>query len=499
MINQYRFSRSQFSVEFFEFALTGSDVLSFLDSQTTYDVNKLSAGDFHLTTFLNPQGKVETYGWLLKEESNYLYLVPPKLEEQTRSRLNKFLVSEDVEISETGLRKWFFQLGGTAGHVFDEPADLTKSPGDFPNIDEDVRELWRKLNGGPSFDGSDFSPELVTNLRLFDLAVTMNKGCYPGQETVSKIATRRGAAYSPVLLETSASLPAGTIKLKGNKIGTASESLSWNDRWYTPVELLRDFRVSGMKLNFEIEDLTYQGVVRYYPLLPGSPEAKATELYDDGLTAFRNDDLKKAEACLRKAIELDQKLADAYEALGVMLGRQERFAEAIGLMQQLAEIDPDSTMAHTNLSLFLMKTGKIEEAENHKSLATLKSFKRFGDEAKERDELAKKAEEEKREWARREKMFQEVLEIDPEDTLANYGLGSLAVEKAEWGKARDYLERVLEADPKYSVAYLALGRAYKGLGDIEKARSTFDKGIAVAAARGDFMPANQMQSELDRL
>ena len=115
------------------------------------------------------------------------------------------------------------------------------------------------------------------------------------------------------------------------------------------------------------------------------------------------------------------------------------------------------------------------------------------------EETAKKAKAEQEEWARREKMFLEVLEIDAEDTLANYGLGSIAVEKSDWEKARGYLEQVLAADPKYSVAYLALGKAYKGLGLKDKARETFTQGISVAAAKGDFMPANQMQSELDRI
>jgi tetratricopeptide (TPR) repeat protein len=94
-------------------------------------------------------------------------------------------------------------------------------------------------------------------------------------------------------------------------------------------------------------------------------------------------------------------------------------------------------------------------------------------------------------------MFIKVLEIDPDDTLANYGLGSIAVEKGEWESARSYLEKVLEHDPKYSVAYLALGKALKGLGLYEEAKSILTEGIKVSAGKGDLMPANQMQQELN--
>ncbi len=58
------------------------------------------------------------------------------------------------------------------------------------------------------------------------------------------------------------------------------------------------------------------------------------------------------------------------------------------------------------------------------------------------------------------------------------------------------MERVLQQDPKYSVAYLALGKALKGLGLKAEAKAIWQEGIKVSAAKGDLMPANQMQQEL---
>jgi tetratricopeptide (TPR) repeat protein len=182
-----------------------------------------------------------------------------------------------------------------------------------------------------------------------------------------------------------------------------------------------------------------------------------------------------------------------------MLGREGRYAEAIELMDKLTMIDPKSVLAHTNKSLYLMKLGKIQEAEEEKSLATVKSFQKFGEDAKLqtlRDEQNKRQE---LEWAQRESMFKQVLEIDPEDALANYGLGSIAVEKKRWSEAIAHLEKVIEHDPKYSVAYLALGKAYLGSGNKEKARLVWGAGIEIAAKNGEFMPANTMQTELSAL
>ena len=510
MLNDYRYHAGQFQVKLSEISFSGEDVKDFLQAQSTIDLNRLTDNSFQLATFLDPQGRVENYGWLLKSHLRYSFLVPPSLAERTLERLNRFLISEDVEMNNPEERTFTFLLGpfaanfagpeAASGMILGEDAFLLKSPvKGIKDLSQEEVELWRGLNGWPSFDGSDYSHELLNNLRLFDLALVSNKGCYPGQETVSKIATRRGAAYSPVLVELIENIPPGDIFSFEKKIGTALKCYKWEDRYYLSASLLRDFRVDKMKLHFSINGKEYDGIVRHFPLLSGDKEHKALELFYAGTEDFKKNELSHAEEKFRLAIKIDPTFADAYESLGVMLGRLERYQEAIELMKQLSLVDPKSVLAHTNLSLYLMKMGKIEEAEEQKAQATLKSFQTFGDEAKRKEAEALLKEKQQSEWAQRESMFRQVLEIDPDDTLANYGLGSIAVEKGEWEVARKHLEKVLEQDPKYSVAYLALGKALYGLGLNEEAIRVWKEGIKVSAAKGDLMPANQMQQELNSL
>lgn len=502
-LNTYRYHAGQFSVVLNELFFSGDDVFSFLQNQSTYDIDLIKEGSFQLVSFLDPQGRVECYGWLLKQFSSFSFLVPEALTEKSLERLNRFLISEDVNISEPQRKEVFFLVGpevqssALVGVLFEERAYLQFEKADLPVVPLDTVELWRGLTGWPKFDGSDFSHEILNNLRLFDLTLVQNKGCYPGQETVSKIATRRGAAYSPVLVEMSEPSESGEIYSFDKKIGTAGSSYFWDGKYYLAASLLRDFRVEKMKVHFTINSKEYDGVIKYYPLISGSPVSKAEELFYEGSDQFRVDNLELAEQKFRLAIKIDPHFADAYESLGVMLGRLNRFEEAIAIMKQLSEVNPKSVLAHTNMSLFLMKLGKIEEAEEQKSLATIKSFQSFGDEAKNKEAEAERLKQQQAEWAQRENMFRQVLEIDPDDTLANYGLGSIAVEKSEWQVAREHLERVLNQDPKYSVAYLALGRALKGLGLFDEAKAVWREGIKVSAAKGDLMPANQMQQELN--
>ncbi|MGE3611270.1 MAG: tetratricopeptide repeat protein [Bacteriovoracaceae bacterium] len=512
MLNQYRYFAGQFEVGFHVFKLTGTDVREFLQDQSTYDLNLLLKKSFHLVSFLDPQGRIEVYGWLLKEGTDYLYLVPESLKDAANERLNRYLISEDVNIEGPYWETWTVVLGSQShqyksdnsfsGIMFADTAIIQRGSllPEISTLENEEIELWRALTGWPTFSGSDFKKEIINNLYLYDLSLVPNKGCYPGQETVSKIANNRGAAYAPILIETNKkNIPTGEILNFGKKIGASLGYYEWDEKNYLTANLLRDFRVKGLKIKFSIDQIEDEGIVHYYPLIPGTNQEKAEELFHSAMEHFKKDNYESAEECLKLAIELNPKYADAYESLGVLLGRLERFSEAILYMRKLSEIDPYSVLAHTNMSLFLMRMGKIEEAEQEKSLATVKSFQKFGEEAKAKRLLEEEKKKEQEELLRRESMFLQVLEIDSEDTLANYGLGSIAVEREEWIKAIKYLEKVISADPKYSVAYLALGRAYKGDGQIEKAKDTWSKGIAVAAAKGDLMPANQMQSELQRL
>ena len=503
MLNHPRFRGGHFSVKFSAFKIQGPDAESFLSVQSTFDVKQMSGDSFHLASFLDPQGRLQCYGWLVRRSDEYLYLVPPALSKKALERLNRFLVAEDVEIEELSETEWTFSFGrkgqGYVGKLFDEEVYLEQSTSNEDEISSEVVNSWRILTGYPSFDGYDFKEEIINQTLLYDLSVSQKKGCYPGQETVSKIATHRGAAFSPVLIQTHKIIPKGALSYQGKKIGEVGDSVRWEESCFASAKILRDFRIDQGSIHGEVNNEEIQGTIQYYPYLKGSHAAKSTELFYAGAEAFRVDDLETAERLFRASIKFDPTNSDSYEALGVMLGRLERFQEAIDLMDQLAESDPDSVMSHTNKSLYLMKLGKIEEAEEEKSKATLKSFARFGKEANDKRAKEERQKQQLKEWEERESLFLQVLEIDPEDTLANYGVGSIAVEKKDWDKARKHLERVLVADEKYSVAYLALGKAYLGLGDKAKAKEIFQKGIKIAAAKGDLMPANQMQAELGQI
>lgn len=518
MLNRYRYHAGQFNQDFFSIQVTGSDAESFLHNQTTYDVKAIALSGFHLVSMLDPQGRVETYFFVLKRSDAFTLLVPKKILEKTVTRLNKFLIAEDVELSKAEYESWTIIIGpkgaqylpkrdhdAFVGEIFEETALLI--PGILeheinPLGPEDI-QAWVALSGYPSLDGEDAPVDIINNNRLFDLTVSLKKGCYPGQETVSKIHYNRGAAYAPVLIEMKSKPHFETLPLElsfqGKKIGTVKSFHELKNHWYLSASLLRDFRVEFLDIDATtVSGTPIKGKVRYFPLLPSDARAKAEELFHDASEFFKKDNLAMAEEAFLLAIDVDPTYADAFEAIGVLYGRTERFPQAIEMMEKLTTVDPSSVMAYTNKSLYLMKMGKIEEAEEAKTQATLKSFAKFGEEAKLKEETQKLKQAELEDLARREGMYRQVLEIDSDDTLANYGLGTIYLDRHEIPEAIACLEKVVIQDERYSVAYLALGKAFAEAGDKVKARDVWERGIKIAAAKGDLMPANQMQSLLSK-
>jgi tetratricopeptide (TPR) repeat protein len=350
--------------------------------------------------------------------------------------------------------------------------------------------------------------QLIHETALIGPAVSLTKGCFLGQETVAKVASGRGAARAPVLLEIVSGDPvdadgfSGDFAAEGHdRAGTVLTVTRWEDRTYLLARVIREMRVE----NRQVECLWSGGQsctvrVRSLPLLAApDPAYWATRLQLRAVEAFSYNREDEAVRLLERAIAVYPGHADSYESLGVILGRHHRYDEAIALMQRLLEVDPSSVMAHTNLSLYYNRLGRIDDAEREAGEALRAKMDRERDRRQRaearREETAATAADRKR----RSEMFRQVLEIDADDALGNFGLGELLAEEGRFTDAIAHLQRALRTDPRYSAAFLALGRAFEGADDLAAAVNTYREGIKVASARGDLSTANKMQERLANL
>ncbi|EQC43201.1 tetratricopeptide repeat protein [Bacteriovorax sp. Seq25_V] len=481
----------------------GVDAQEFLQRQLTNDLNKLAVGSFQLNARLDRNGRIHSFFYLVKNEDQFLIISQPELQDSIISELDKFLIMEEVEIVHDEREpKFYFGFKAldktfedvSRGNYLNLPALISFVEIESEGVsDNDLEELYL-LSAWPSLGHTITLGTLINDTRLNELAVDYKKGCFLGQETVSKIETRRGAAKYPcwVSCETDFS---NEFQLEEDTI-SGTKSVKFNDKFYKEVNLQRKHRVNGKEYFFDGKKL----IIHTSAPLGGLDHTQlADDLYHRAIEIFHYGDEAHALELIQSVQMLNPKFADAYEVKGAILGQQNKFQEAIDVMDELLEVDPDSVMAHTNKSLYLMKLGKIEEAEEEKSLATVASFKKFGDEAKLKKEIEAKKQQELEDLKRREGMFYQVLEIDPEDDIANFGLADIFYKRDDYENALAKVEVVLNVKPKYSQAYLLKGKILEALKDYHVAIDVYKAGIEIASTQGEMMPANEMQSRMNSL
>lgn len=214
-------------------------------------------------------------------------------------------------------------------------------------------------------------------------------------------------------------------------------------------------------------------------------------LYQEALKFFKEQKLPEAIQKLEALLQHDPAFEDAYEALAIFYSKVNRLDQAVETAKKWIRLNPQSKMAHTNLSRFYVAKGMIAEAEHEQGEA-----RRLGwiEELKEKKMKMPKVDP-------REKIerFKKVIALDPNDVLGYYSLGDACLENAMYREAVETFSQGLQVDPKHSSSYLGLGTAYQALGEKEKAIEIFKKGIAVADERGDVMTQKKMEARLSQL
>ncbi len=405
--------------------------------------------------------------------------------------------------------------GGNEAEIYEPIKQTAEARGLIVDPQEDKIESARIEAGILAF-GTDYdTTSLLPETNLDQSCVSYEKGCFQGQEVLARVRSHGAPtkALGGIVFDcdaTASEAPAHNTELKvDGELAGWIKSFTHSSMLNADIAialLKRDFREPGKSYDFEFASKRVKGEVVILPFYK-APQAKSRsqDLYEEALSLFAQEEDSKSVQdtrpvkLLREAIALSPDFEDAYESLGVLLSRSGRLDEAIEVMQHLASINPDSIMAHTNLSVFYMEKGWKEKAEEEKAISTTLSMLAFNKAAREKEALEKEKEAKRKETIERLSMFEEVLEIDPDDFLANYGKGSCLVELEQYREAESYLEKAIAIKPNHTVAYLDLGRAYIGSDNKKKAMATLSEGSSVAARQGDLMPLKNIQALLHRL
>ena len=92
-----------------------------------------------------------------------------------------------------------------------------------------------------------------------------------------------------------------------------------------------------------------------------------------------------------------------------------------------------------------------------------------------------------------------MLEMNPSNHFARYGLAHEFVKRGDDSKAVDEFGRILEEDPNYQAAYYHAGKALERLNSADKAREIYKRGIAASHRTADAHARAELEEALASL
>ncbi len=90
--------------------------------------------------------------------------------------------------------------------------------------------------------------------------------------------------------------------------------------------------------------------------------------------------------------------------------------------------------------------------------------------------------------------LKKLVQMDPNDEVALFGLGKFLMEEGSFAEAAQYLEQCIKAKPDYSAAYLALAESLLKIDKKDRATEVCQQGHAVSLKKGDLQVTKKIEA-----
>lgn len=182
--------------------MTGPDRFRFLSGQVSQDVSLATETEAAYTCVLNAKGQLDAVCYIRIYEDSYLIDAPIELREHLMARLDRYLIADDVEISDesddwaithllnypdhqAGKLSWFTKRLGERGVDIFSRTELSIEG--VAVATKDYYQALQVFHGIPKWGSELQFGQLPQEAGLEGDTISYAKGCYIGQEVVSRM------------------------------------------------------------------------------------------------------------------------------------------------------------------------------------------------------------------------------------------------------------------------------------------------------------------------
>ncbi len=182
--------------------LSGADRQRYLNGQVSNDVRKLDGDNAIAACVTTIKGKLDALAYITELDDAYLIDSEAELRESLHARLDRYIIADDCELADVGDDWHLVHVLGeldNSPHAsrrcqrFGQPGtDLwlpagEPLPGELELLGPEQSDSLRISNGIPKWGVELTADTLPAEVGLDASAIDFHKGCYIGQEVISRI------------------------------------------------------------------------------------------------------------------------------------------------------------------------------------------------------------------------------------------------------------------------------------------------------------------------
>lgn len=283
----YRVGVSVHLADRFGLRISGADAERYLNGQVTNDVRLAESGRSVFACVTDAKGRLEGEAWIRRDSDGSFFLDGPlALEEALSARLSRYAIADDVLFEKAEVPAWHV-MGGerSMGSLrFGLPGcEVEERPEGVDEVSAEEAECIRIAMGFPAWGRELVAGMLPPEAGIEALAISYDKGCYVGQEVISRVRragkVNRKLCYlvaDDVADDVVAENPVGRVILSadGVSLGAVTSAVCHPrlDRWValayvdqrgskgkvSKFFLEEDSSIASLSLSFTNEDAPYR-------------------------------------------------------------------------------------------------------------------------------------------------------------------------------------------------------------------------------------------------
>jgi len=196
--------------------------------------------------------------------------------------------------------------------------------------------------------------------------------------------------------------------------------------------------------------------------------------FDFAFSSYNDGNIQQAQTLCLQILKKAPEHIEALQLLGIIYGKQGRYADSVQQLSKVIELKPDSPKTFNNLGVALMKLGNLDEAAYafNKAISLQSNFKQaynnFGLVLKKQCD-----------FTQAEAAFEKALQIDPQYAEAIGNLGMMFLSLGKFEQAAENLRKAIDLMPGFAEFYNNLGTAVMELGQFDDALTAFGKAMEI--------------------